>query len=89
MEKLRYNKVFRDGIIALIFCSLLSAAIIVPAIISKVQYDSLVSTMESIEATIVDIDLEINVRGPNEQEIYIAYVIDNVVYNRELSTDTK
>ena len=89
MQKLRYNKVFRDGIIALVFCSLLSAAFIVPAIISKIQYDNLVSNMESIEATIVDIDLDIHVRGPNEQEIYVTYEVDDVVYSRELSTDTE
>lgn len=89
MEKLRYNKVFRDGIIALVFLGLLSVAFIVPAIISKIQYDNLVSNMESVEATIVDIDLDINVRGPAVQEIYITYEVDNVVYSRELSTDTK
>lgn len=89
MEKLRYNKAFREGIIALIFCGLLSVACIIPSIISKIQYDNLVSNMESVEATIVDIDLDISVRGPDEQEIYITYEVDDVVYNRELSTDTK
>ncbi|MBQ4332340.1 MAG: DUF3592 domain-containing protein [Clostridia bacterium] len=89
MEKLRYNKVFRDGIIALIFCCLLAAAFIVPAIISKIQYDNLVSNMKSIEAIIVNIDLDVNVRSPDVQEIYITYEVDSIVYNRELSTDTK
>lgn len=89
MEKLRYNKVFREGIIALIFCSLLATAFIAPAIISKIQYDNLVSNMKSIEATIVDIDLDVNVRSPDVQEIYITYEVDSIVYNRELSTDTK
>lgn len=89
MEKLRYNKAFRDGIIAIMFCVLLAAAFIVPPIIAKIQYNNLVSGMKSVEATIVDIDLDINVRGPDEQEIYITYKVDDVVYNRELSTDTK
>lgn len=89
MEKLKYNKAFRDGIIAIIFCVLLAAAFIVPPIIAKIQYNNLVSSMKSVEATIVDIDLDINVRGPDEQEIYITYKVDGVVYNRELSTDTK
>ena len=61
MDKLRYNKAFREGIIALIFCGLLSVACIIPSIISKIQYDNLVSNMESVEATIVDIDLDISV----------------------------
>ena len=89
MEKLRYNKAFRDGIIAIMFCVLLAAAFIVPPIIAKIQYNNLVSGMKSVEATIVDVDLDINVRGPDEQEIYITYKVDGVVYNRELSTDTK
>lgn len=89
MEKLRYNKTFRDGIIAIMFCVLLAAAFIVPPIIAKIQYNNLVSGMKSVEATIVDIDLDINVRGPDEQEIYITYKVNDVVYNRELSTDTK
>lgn len=89
MQKLRYNKAFRDGIILLVFFVLLSAAFIIPAIISKIQYDNLVANMKSTEATIVDIDLDINMRGPDEQEIYITYEVEGVVYNRELSTDTK
>ena len=89
MEKLRYNKAFRDGMIALVFCILLSAALIIPGIVSKVQYDNLVSNMKHIEAAIVDIDLDINTRGPNVQEIYIIYEVNDIVYNRELSTDTK
>ena len=89
MGKTRYNKVFRDGIIALAFCGLLSVVFIVSAIVSNVQYHNLVANMKSIEATIVDIDLDISVRGPDAQEIYITYSVDDVVYNRELSTDTQ
>ncbi len=44
--------------------------------------------MKPIEATIVDIDLDVHLRGPNEQEIYIEYEVNGVVYNRELETDT-
>ncbi len=89
MEKLRYNKAFRNGIIAFAFCILLSSIFIILPIVSKIQYDNLVSNMKSIEATIVDIDLDINVRGPNVQEIFISYEVDDVVYSRELNTDTK
>jgi hypothetical protein len=45
--------------------------------------------MKPLEATIVDIDNHIRVRGIDEQEIYIEYVVDGVVYSRELKTDTK
>lgn len=89
MQKLRYNKIFRDGIILLVFFGLLSIALIILPVASKFQYDNLVSNMKSIEATIVDIDFDINTRGPDEQEIFIIYEVDDVVYNRELSTDTK
>ena len=44
--------------------------------------------MKPLEATIVDIDLDIHVKGPDEQEITIEYVVDGVVYQRELETDT-
>ena len=57
MEKLRYNKTFRDGIIAIMFCVLLAAAFIVPPIIAKIQYNNLVSGMKSVEATIADVDI--------------------------------
>ena len=89
MQKLRYNKAFKDALLLLIPFFTASIALIVFPIVSKIQYDNLVSNMKSIEATIVDIDLDLNVRGPDEQEIYIIYEVDDVVYNRELSTDTK
>jgi hypothetical protein len=44
--------------------------------------------MQSLEATIVDIDLDIHIRGPDEQEIYIEYEVDGITYSRELKTDT-
>ena len=89
MEKLRYSKVFKDGVIALIFCTLLCLFIMIFAVISTIQYNKLISDMESIEATIVDIDLDIHVRGPDEQEIYITYIVDGKKYERELGSDTK
>ena len=44
--------------------------------------------MLPLEATIVDIHLDIHTKGPNEQEIYVEYVVDGVAYGRELKTDT-
>jgi cell division protein FtsB len=44
--------------------------------------------MQSLEATIVDIDLDIHIKGPDEQEIYIEYEVDGITYSRELKTDT-
>ena len=89
MEKLRYSKIFKDGVIALIFCTLLCLFIMSFAVISKIQYNKLISEMESVEATIVDIDLDIHVRGPDEQEIYIVYRVGGKRYERELGSDTK
>lgn len=88
MEKLRYNRVFKKGILALLFCFLLFGSGIAFFIVAKVQYDELTSGMESLEATIVDIDLDINLKSPDEQEIYIEYTVDGITYSRELETDT-
>ena len=88
MTELRYNRAFKKGLVAILFCILLFSSIVVFFIISKVQYDRLVSGMQSLEATIVDIDLDIHVRGPNEQEIYIEYEVDGITYSRKLKTDT-
>ena len=88
MAELRYNRTFKKGIVAILFCILLFGSIVAFFIISKVQYDRLVSGMQSLEATIVDIDLDIHVRGPNEQEIYIEYEVDGITYSRKLKTDT-
>lgn len=74
--------------IVILLCYLLSISIIVFFIVSKVQYDSLISKMKSVEATIVDIDIKLNHEGPNEQKIYISYVVDGVTYSRNLETDT-
>ncbi len=88
MKKLRYNRTFKKGIGAIIFCVLLFGSMLIFSIVAKVQYDSIIADMEIVEATIVDIDLEIHTKGPSEQEIYITYMVDGVVYNRELETDT-
>ena len=88
MTKLRYNRDFKKGIAAILFCIVLFSSIVVFFIASKIQYDQLVSGMKSLEATIVDIDIDIHVRGPDEQEIYIEYEVDGLVYSRELETDT-
>ena len=88
MEKLRYNRDFKKGIAAILFCVILFGFIVVFFIVSKIQYDQLVSDMESMEATIVDIDHVHHRKGPSEQKIYIDYVVDGIVYSRELKTDT-
>ena len=88
MTELRYNRAFKKGLVAILFCILLFSSIVVFFIISKVQYDRLVSGMQSLEATIVDIDLDIHINGPDEQEIYIEYEVDGITYSRELKTDT-
>ena len=89
MSKLRYNRVFKKGIGAFVFCILLFGSIIAFFIAAKVQYNDLVADMKKIEATIVDIDLDIHIKGPDEQEIYVTYEVDGITYERELKTDTK
>ncbi len=88
MAELRYNRTFKKGIVAILFCILLFSSVVAFFIISKVQYDRLIFGMKSLEATIVDIDLDIHVRGLNEQEIYIEYEVDGITYSRKLKTDT-
>ena len=88
MEKLRYNRTFKQGMTGVLIFILISGLIFVLSVISKIQYDAIVSNMERIEATIIDIDLDMHIRGPNEQEIYISYEVDGTVYERQLGTDT-
>ena len=88
MSELRYNRVFKKGLAAILFCVLLFGSIVAFFIASKVQYDRLVANMKPLDATIVDIDLDVNVRRPDEQKIYIEYEVDGRVYTRELKTDT-
>ena len=89
MSDLRYNRTFKKGLAAILFCILLFGSIFAFSIVSKIQYDRLVSDMELLEATIVDVDSHVRRRGLNWQEIYIEYEVDGIVYNRELKTDTK
>ena len=88
MSKLRYNRAFKKALAAIFFGIVLFGSIIVFFVISQIQYTQLTSNMESVEATIFDIDHVHHVRGPSEQEIYIEYEVDGRVYNRELKTDT-
>ena len=63
MSDLRYNRVFKKGMAAILFCTLLFSSIVVFFIVSKIQYDQLVSDMEPIEATIVDVDYHTRRKG--------------------------
>lgn len=89
MAKLRYKREFKKILTGGLILFIMSSVICAFFIISKIQYDSLISEMKSLEATIVDIDLDIHARGPDVQDIYITYEVDGVVYNRKLKTDTK
>jgi hypothetical protein len=89
MEKLRYNRTFKNGIITILFCMLLFGSVVAFAVVAKVQFDTLVSEMKTVEARIVDIDLDIHVKGPDEQKIYVTYEVDGETYTRELKTDTR
>ena len=89
MEKLRYNRAFKGGMAAILFLLALCGALVSFFVVAKIQYDQLVDGMKPLEATIVDIDLDIHIKGPNEQKITVEYVVDGVVYNRKLETDTE
>ena len=88
MSDLRYNRAFKKGMAAILFCTVLFSSIVLFFIVSKIQYDQLVSDMEPIEATIVDVDYHTRRKGLDWQEIYIEYEVDGIVYNRKLKTDT-
>lgn len=88
MEGLRYNRTFKKGLATIIFCILLFTFVVVFFVISKIQYDDLISEMNSLEATIVDVNWNRHVRGPDEQEIYIKYDVEGVTYTRKLETNT-
>lgn len=88
MEKLRFNRTFKNAMWVIAFCILLFGGTVVFSVVAKIQYDTLVADMESVVATIVDIDLDAHIKGPDEQEIYVIYEVDGVTYNRELKTDT-
>ena len=89
MTELRYNRAFKQGLAAILFCILLFSSIVVFFIISKVQYDRLVSDMKPLEASIVHIDTATSTKGPDTQKIYISYVVNGIGYRRKLKTDTK
>lgn len=88
MEGLRYNRTFKKRLATIIFCILLFTFVVVFFVISKIQYDDLISEMNSLEATIVDVNWNTHVRGPDEQEIYIKYDVEGVTYTRKLETNT-
>ena len=88
MSNLRYNRAFRKGLVAILFGIILFSSIVVYFIVSKIQYDQLVFDMKPLEAIIVDIDYDVHIKGPDKQEIYIEYKVDEIVYRRELETDT-
>ena len=88
MSDLRYNRAFKKGLAAILFCIILFGSVVVFFIVSKIQYDQLVSDMKSIEATIVDVDYHTRRKGLDWQEIYIEYEVDGIIYGRELETDT-
>ena len=88
MTKMRYNRAFKKGIVAIMFCIILFSSIVTFFVVSKIQYDQLVSDMKSIEATIVDVDYHTRPKGLDWQEIYIEYEVDGIIYGRELETDT-
>ena len=88
MSDLRYNRTFKKGLAAILFCTVLFSSIVIFFIVSKIQYDQLVSDMKSIEATIVDVDYHARRKGLDWQEIYIEYEVDGIIYGRELETDT-
>ena len=67
MAKLRYNKTFKEGIATILFCIVLFGSIVVFFIAAKGQYDRLVSGMKSMEATIIDVDHDMHIKGPNDK----------------------
>ena len=87
MEKLRYNRAFKKCLIAILCGILLFGSMVAYFAVFKIQYDRLVSNMKLLEATVVDIDLDVHFKGPDEQKITVEYVVDGVVYQRELETD--
>ena len=88
MTNLRYNRVFKKGIAGILFCLTLFGSIVAFFITFKIQYNQLVSNMESIGATITDVENHYRRKGLYWQEIYVEYEVDGIVYNRELKTDT-
>jgi len=91
MAKLRYSRAFKNGIIAIMLCILLTVVFLAVPITAIILYDDLVGGMKPLEATIVHIDLDFKFNrrySYREQEIGIVYEVDGVTYNRQLKTDT-
>ena len=89
MEKLRYNRTFKQGIIVMVLCFLLFGYMFVYNVVAKIQYDDIVKDMSPLDATVVDVDLERSSRrGHDYYTVYITYEVDGTVYERELETDT-
>lgn len=89
MEKLRYNRGFKKGIRLSLIGILLIGSTFIYNYVAKIQYDNIVTNMEPLEATIIDIDERYRRRQLDEQRIYISYEVDGVVYKRLLKTDTE
>lgn len=88
MAKLRYDQNFKSGMAVLILCILLFGGVIVFGVVARVQYAELTAGMLPTEAVVLDVDLDVHVKGPDEQELYIRYEVEGRVYERELKTDT-
>ena len=88
MSELRYNRAFKNAMATILLGIALFSSIVVFYVISQIQYNRLVSDMEPLEATIVDVDWHVRRKGSSWQEIYVEYAVDGIVYNRELKTDT-
>ena len=88
MDKLRYNRSFKNVVAVLSVLGVLHGSIVVLAGISLIQYTGLVLEMKPVEAVIVDIELNRNRKGPDTQKIDISYIVDGAVYSRKLETDT-
>ena len=86
--KFRYNRTFKSGIVGIVLGFLITGLVFASSIIAKIQYDSIVPHMKTVDARIVDIDIDAHINGPHVQEIYITYTVDGVIYTRELKTDT-
>ena len=83
MSELRYNRAFKNAIAAILLGVALFSSIVVFYVISQIQYNRLVSDMEPLDATIVDVDWHVRRKGISWQEIYVEYAVDGIVYNRE------
>ena len=89
MEKLRRSSAFKKGIALSLAGILIAGAMFIYNVVAKIQYDNIVKNMNSIEATIIDIEERHHRKRVDDQTIYISYNVDRVIYKRLLKTDTK